>query len=104
MNLAQAVSVCLYEFHKTLRKTNIEQTTNKKIAENKTVELMFQHMRQTLLDIEYLNPQNPDHILRSFRRIFGRAQLTDHEVQILQGVWSRIDWIEDQRRKGILKN
>jgi len=60
---------------------------------------MFQHMRQTLLEVEYLDHQNPDHILRAFRRLFGRTALTEREVRILQGLWSRIDWIEGQRRK-----
>jgi tRNA/rRNA methyltransferase len=59
---------------------------------------MYGHMRRTLLDIDYLNPDNPDHILRAFRRIFGRAGLNDREVRILRGLWSRIDYIEGQRR------
>jgi tRNA/rRNA methyltransferase len=61
---------------------------------------MYAHMRRTLLDIDYLDPQNPDHILRAFRRLFGRAQLTLREVSIVRGVMSRIDWVEEQRRKG----
>ena len=63
------------------------------------VETMFRHMRRTLLAAEYLNPQNPDHILRAFRRLFGRSGLDDREVRILQGLWSRIDWIDNERRK-----
>lgn len=59
---------------------------------------MFQHMRSTLTDIGFLDPQNPDHILRSFRRIFGRAGLNDREVRILRGLWSRLDWLNNQRK------
>ena len=51
-------------------------------------------MRRTLLDIDFLDAQNPDHILRTFRRIFGRAGLNDREVRILHGLFSKIDWIE----------
>jgi tRNA/rRNA methyltransferase len=64
---------------------------------------MFQHMRATLLAVEYLDAQNPDHILRSFRRLFGRSGLDPREVRILQGLWSRIDWIDGERKK-LLKN
>jgi tRNA/rRNA methyltransferase len=60
---------------------------------------MFQHMRQTLLDIEYSDPLSPDHIIRTFRRIFGRALLGERDVRVLQGLWSRIDWIENERKK-----
>jgi tRNA/rRNA methyltransferase len=63
------------------------------------VENMFQHMRRTLLAVAYLDHQNPDHVLRAFRRLFGRTGLNDREVRILQGLWSRIDWIEGERKK-----
>jgi tRNA/rRNA methyltransferase len=56
-------------------------------------------MRQTLLDIDYLDPQNPDHLLRTFRRLFGDAGLTSRDVRILEGLMSRIDWTENQRRQ-----
>ena len=57
-------------------------------------------MRSTLTDIGFLDPQNPDHILRSFRRIFGRAGLNDREVRILRGLWSRLDWLYSQHKEG----
>jgi tRNA/rRNA methyltransferase len=59
---------------------------------------MYGHMRRTLTEIGFLDPQNPDHILRSFRRIFGRAGLNDRDVRILRGLWSRIDWLNGQRK------
>ncbi len=101
MNLAQAVSICLYEINKLHSSTHNQVTNSKKLANGQSIELMMQHMRQTLIDIDYSDPQNPDHILRTFRKIFGRAQLTDREVHVLHGVWSRIDWIEEQRQKNI---
>jgi len=95
MNLAQAVSVCLYELSKSqlFAKKNAGE---KKLADSETVESMFQHMRKTLTAIEYLDQQNPDHILRTFRRIFGRAGLDERETRILRGLWNRIDWLKDQ--------
>ncbi|MCK5193405.1 MAG: RNA methyltransferase [Desulfobulbaceae bacterium] len=95
MNLAQAVSVCLYELSKSrlFAKRNDDE---KKLADSETVESMFQHMRETLTSIEYLDQQNPDHILRTFRRIFGRAGLDERETRILRGLWNRIDWLRDQ--------
>ena len=99
MNLAQAVCLCLYETAKKIddRRTGVPETRTPALAEN--LESMYQHMRRTLLNIEYLDPQNPDHILRAFRRIFGRSDLNEREVRILQGLWSRIDWLDNERRK-----
>lgn len=99
MNLAQAVALCLYEVAKAAAKGTETGHGRKKFASGRILESMYRHMRQTLLDIEFLDPQNPDHILRTFRRIFGRAGLNDREVRILHGLWSRIDWIDRERKK-----
>ncbi len=99
MNLAQAVSLCLYETAKAFGEASGKTAGRKKLATGKVLETLYGHMRQTLLDIGYLDPQNPDHILHSFRRIFGRAGLNDREVRILHGLWSRVDWVEGERRK-----
>ena len=100
MNLAQAVAVCLYEASRALGRAEGKAAGRKRLAQGGTLEAMYGHMRRTLLDIGFLDPQNPDHILRTFRRIFGRAGLNEREVRILHGLWSRIEWVEGERRKG----
>ncbi len=35
----------------------------------KELEQMYAHMLETLIKIEYLDPQNPDHLLKSYRKI-----------------------------------
>lgn len=102
MNLAQAVSLCLYE----TANGNYEQVQEpgcKRLASGETLESMYRHMRQTLLDIDYLDPNNPEHIIHAFRRIFGRALLNDREVRILRGMFRSIDWAEADRRERIEK-
>ncbi|MEA3362502.1 MAG: RNA methyltransferase [Thermodesulfobacteriota bacterium] len=91
MNLAQAVSLCLYEVSNARAKYAGRTSNQKKLASSENLESMYQHMRQSLLDIGYLDPQNPDHILRSFRRILGRSGLNDREVRILRGLFNQID-------------
>ncbi len=91
MNLAQAVSLCLYEVSKARGELAGRVDKHKKFASSEKLESMYQHMRQSLLDIGYLDPQNPDHILRSFRRIFNRSKLNDREVRILRGLFNQID-------------
>jgi len=94
LNLAQAVTVCLYELHKARGADRDKSRPHEKtMAPGAALEAMCRHMRQTLLDIDFLDHQNPDHITRAFRQIFGRAGLNNREVQIMQGLWSRIDWL-----------
>jgi len=100
MNLSHSLSVLLYEvgIHSDLGK-RFHDPKVKDPATGQELESMFGHMRQTLLDIDYLDPQNPDHLLRTFRRIFGNAGLSTRDIRIIRGLMSRIDWTEDQRRQ-----
>lgn len=99
MNLAQSVAVCLYEMSRALKSVDDGQISAITPCGGMVLEGMFSHMRKTFRDIDYSDPLSPDHILRTFRRIFGRAVLSERDVRVLQGLWSRIDWIEKERRK-----
>jgi tRNA/rRNA methyltransferase len=102
MNLAQSVAVCLYEISKTRGVLAGAEHGRKQLASNDNLERMYQHMRESLTRVGFLDPQNPDHILRSFRRILGRAELNEREVRILRGLFSQIELLDDQLAK--LKN
>lgn len=99
MNLAHSATLCMYEINKLFQSEKIADFEAFIPAPGKDVEQMFTHMRDTLLQIDFLDVSNPDHILRTFRRIFGRAALNERDVRILQGLWSRIDWVESERKK-----
>lgn len=99
MNLAQAVSLCLYETAKAFNRQLGQSPDRKKLASGSVLEGMYDHMKRSLVGIEFLDAQNPDHILRSFRRIFGRAGLNDREVRILHGMFRSIDWVNSERKK-----
>jgi tRNA/rRNA methyltransferase len=99
MNLAQSVVICLYEVAKQHGELNGKGQGGRKLATVEDLEILFAHMRETLLDIKYLNPQNPEHIMRSYRQIFGRAALDDREVRILRGLMSEIALVEAARRE-----
>ena len=100
MNLSHSLAVLLYEVSlKSDLGKKFYDPAPKKLATGDEIEHMFAHMRKTLLDIDYLDPQNPDHLLRTFRRIFGESGLTSRDVRIIRGLMSRIDWTEQERRK-----
>ncbi|WDP85431.1 MAG: RNA methyltransferase [Desulfobacter sp.] len=105
MNLSHSLSVLLYEI--SLKSDSGRQFYDPKVKHPATgleMESMFAHMKTTLLDIDYLDPQNPDHLLRAFRRIFGSAGLSSRDVRIIRGLMSRIDWTESERRKNMPEN
>jgi len=102
MNLSHAIGILLYEIDKACKTPNDSEAASsikeQELANGKELEQMYAHMRETLIKIEYLDPQNPDHLLKSYRKIFGKSELTSRDVRIIRGLISKIDWIESQRR------
>ena len=95
MNIAQAAAVCLYEMFSRERQHDGEGTRQEDplSAPVRLQEEMLQHMKRAMLCIDYLNPQNPEHIFLTYRRIFGRAGLNERELRILHGLWARVEYI-----------
>jgi tRNA/rRNA methyltransferase len=89
LNLAQAVMVLCYELFQS--STMIQEETGP-LASSDHLERMFEHMERTLVAIGFLDAKQPGRIMRVLRKIFGRSQMDQREVQIFQGIWSKVDW------------
>jgi tRNA/rRNA methyltransferase len=107
LNLAQAATVCLYDiFLAALEKIPAEAIDR---APAEDIARLFDRMKTSLLEIGYLDAQNPEHILFAFRRIFGRAGLEEKDVRILTGMFRQIEWyanegwktVAEKKRKGL---
>lgn len=88
LNLAQAVMVVSYVLFRS--STEIPKD-ERRLAPAEEMERMLGHMEKTLLRIGFLDVKNPQRIMRVLRRLFGRSQMDEREVKILQGVWSQMD-------------
>lgn len=96
MNLSHSVTVILYEISKIVNKDSFN-IKRKKLAVNSEIENLYEHMKKTMSEIEFLDPQNPDHIMRTFRKIYGRSELDKREVSILHGLMSKIEWFKNKK-------
>ena len=69
------------------------------VAKAAILERMFEHMEATLADRVFESKQSEKGhgVLRS---LYGRSRMEEREVQILQGIWSRIDWYLRMKGKG----
>jgi len=47
---------------------------------------MYQHLEQALVEIGFLDPDNPKKLMPRLRRLFSRAGLETEEVNILRGI------------------
>ncbi len=84
MNLSHALTVLLYQISKALKKKHaIEKISEKKLtginvetetrANIKELEQMYSHIKKTLCNIDFLDPQNPDHILHLEKYLEGQS-------------------------------
>ena len=101
MNLAQSVALCLYKVNRARWQLSGNEPSRKQFAANEKLEQMYQHMQSSLTKIGFLNPQNPDHIMRAFRRILGRAAMNEREVRIMRGLFSQIDLVSERLPKAL---
>ncbi len=96
LNLATAVQVLSYELRMAWLKDTQQPTHMPEIeatgmlgtapATHDSLELFYEHLQQTLVDIDFLDPAKPRHLMARLRRIFGRSQLKRSEVNILRGI------------------
>jgi tRNA/rRNA methyltransferase len=106
LNLAQAVLVCAYELFLARHPA---RATGPTLATSERLERMYAQLRRALLRIGFLHGANPDHIMFTLRRVFGRARLDAREVAIWLGIARQIEWFaesgravtEQKRRKGL---
>ena len=89
LNLAQAVAIvtAACAIHAAHGSTNEPEP-----ARQAAVEELMEHLQTSLLAIGFLDPANPQRILRKLRRLFGRAGITDEEVRILRGMCRQMEW------------
>jgi tRNA (cytidine32/uridine32-2'-O)-methyltransferase len=93
LNLAAAVQVISYE----LRVASLvaapvpPQEWDYQQATAKEMEGFYTHLRQVLIDIEFLNPKAPRQLMTRLRRLFSRANPDVMEVNILRGILGAIE-------------
>jgi tRNA/rRNA methyltransferase len=94
LNLAQAIAIMVSQIHLAVE-TNTESAPEP--APQHEVEALMGHLNASLATIGFLDPQSPERILRKLRRLFGRAGITENEVQILRGMCRQMEWAAGSR-------
>jgi tRNA (cytidine32/uridine32-2'-O)-methyltransferase len=91
LNLAQAVQVLSYELRMAAlgdrgAKAVPGGELDREPVDGVQMERFFEHLEQTLLDIQFLNPAQPKKLMMRLRRLFNRARPDQNEINILRGI------------------
>ena len=93
LNLAQAVLITAYELWMAAEAPVL--FTERKLATNEDLEQMYGHMQGLFVEAGFIDKENPQVIMRAFRKILGRNGLTSRDTRILHGVFSDLEWYID---------
>ena len=103
LNLAQAVMIFCYELFLATDQPP-QGTPIPRLANSFELEGMYDHLREMLSKIGFLDPQNPEHWLLNIRRFLSRTPLRAREVRIIRGICRQMDWYASQFELGQKKN
>jgi len=60
-------------------------------AQSQAVEMMMEHLEQTLIEVDFHDPENPRQLMTRLRRMFNRIRMDKMEVNILRGFLTAIN-------------
>ena len=88
LNLGSAVQVFAYELRMAAGLTAGYQAREFQLATQAEIDAMFEHMRQTMTDIGFFNPDHPKRLFPRLQRLFNRTRLEREEVDIFRGMFA----------------
>ncbi|MFZ5449852.1 MAG: RNA methyltransferase [Thermodesulfobacteriota bacterium] len=94
LNLAQAVMVMAYELFTAV---SAKPHFIPRLANSRELESMYAMLQETLLKINFISHQNPEHWMFNVRRLFSRHGLRAREAQVIKGICRQIDWYVGKR-------
>ncbi len=87
LNLAQAVQIMCYELRMAITDAQIHYDEKPvELATQADLERFYDHLKEVLTAIGYLNPKAPKKLFERLRRMYARTRLEKEEVNLLRGI------------------
>ncbi len=94
LNIAQSVSIILYEIFKSGIKYQDKKSCSADISE---LESLFDHMEITYSKLDFFKEKDHTRMMNIIKGIYRKALLSSSDVQILRGILSKTDYILKKR-------
>lgn len=99
LNVASAVQILSYECR--LAAMNLEENSDSNDTEKNEsaddewvnaddLDSYFDHLTKVMVDVDFLDPENPRYLLPRLRRLYSRSGITRSEMNILRGMLASI--------------
>ena len=90
INLGQAVMLVCYELHRTTIAPSVPRPP--RLASRHELDGMYDALKDLLVRIDYIKPDNPDYWINKIRHFGTRMRLRAREVSIIRGICRQCDW------------
>jgi len=90
INLAQSVMLICYELFSASLPEN--RGFVPRLANRHELDGMYEQLKDLLVRIDYIKPDNPDYWINKIRQFFSRMPLRAKEVSIVRGVYRQMNW------------
>ena len=90
LNLAQAVMIICYELQRA--RPAQSKLFVSRLASRHELDGMYAQLKDVLVKISYIQPDNPDYFMNNIRQFGTRLKLRAKEVSIIRGICRQINW------------
>ncbi|KEQ17936.1 tRNA (cytosine(32)/uridine(32)-2'-O)-methyltransferase TrmJ [Endozoicomonas numazuensis] len=93
LNVASAIQILCYDIRKAeLRKTQAEYSDNEadEYPLARELEYFYEHLEDTLNDIDFIIKQHPGLVMTRLRRLFNRSRPEAKELNMLRGILAAV--------------
>ena len=93
LNVASAVQLVAWEIREAVLRADappagVEEEDD--LPDAGEMERFYAHLEEVLVEIEFLDPNNPRHLMRRLRRLYNRARPDRTELNILRGILTAV--------------
>jgi len=101
LNVASAIQILCYEFIQGMQFCDAENTDREKVqlATSDEMKYFYDHLQQSMIDVGFLNPEQPRKLMRRLKSLFNRAYLDENEVSILRGFLAAVQGAATEKKK-----
>jgi len=89
LNIAAAVQTLCYEVFKrysSIESLSKENDPQRELPSLENTERFYQHLEETLVDIDFIFKKHPGEAMKKLRRLFTRAEMDQTELNIMRGI------------------
>ena len=101
LNVASAIQILCYEFINGSQCLQTEKTDKEKVqlATSDEMKYFYHHLQQCMIDVGFLNPEQPRKLMRRLKSLFNRANMDENEVSILRGFLAAVQQAATEEKK-----